>query len=225
MNANAVYVGVILPDGRIDSSYAAPDDVELVPIREVPQEIQEAVEDGCKTPDQLDLYLRCRANGCNRKLAICLAMKSFPGVKSDAIFNEGKFSGESGRIGVQELWRREQAEKVGVSTNGKWYCSGLADFPGDPTAWVGDRGDVLRVARKKNMTVHGYVESQGHESDPGEDLPIAQEIIDREVDSFMEMSPGANREAVADSIYQLRTGQVDNSPLRVEDRDSDHDFD
>lgn len=211
-------VGVILPDGRIDpaGSRFVNDDVELAPI-EPSQEIVEAVEDGMKTPEQLDHYLKCRANDCSRKLAACLATRSFPGVKTDAVFNEGKFSGDTGKIGHEQKWLEEQAKLHGVSTNGKWYCRGLASFPGDPTAWVDGRGDVLRIAAEKNMTVKGYVEHKGHEVDPGGDEVIADDIIENEVDDILDSNPHANAEEVRDAVYQLRTGQVDPNPLLVQD--------
>lgn len=162
-------------------------------------------------------YWKMRKNGQSHNMAEMLATRSFPGVKTDAVFNEGKFSGDTGRIGPQELWRIQQAEAAGVSTTGKWYCSGLAEFPGDPTAWVSDRGDVLRVAREKNMTVHGYVEHQGHEADGGSDVAIADELINDEVNDILESCPGADAEAVREQVYSVRTGAVDTNPLHCQD--------
>ncbi len=102
-------------------------------------------------------YENMRLAGESHNMAEILATRSYPGIKTDAIFNEGKFSGSDGRIDTEQTWLRAQAEAAGVSTAGKWYCRGLASFPGDPTAWVGDRGDVLRIARERGMKVHGYV--------------------------------------------------------------------
>ena len=93
-------------------------------------------------------YENMRLDGQSHNMAEMLATRSFPGVKTDAVVNEGKFSGDRGKVGPHQLWLKQQAEAAGVSTAGKWYCSGLASFPGDPTAWVGDRGDVLRIARE-----------------------------------------------------------------------------
>ena len=146
-------------------------------------------------------------------MAEMLATRSSPGVKSDAVFNEGKFSLETGRIGPQELWRKEQAEAAGVSTAGKWYCSGLDSFPGDPTAWVDSRGDVLRIAEAKNLNVHGYVEHSAYETDGGDDL----DIIEDEVADIIEAHPFAAIDSISDEVYALRTGAVDPNPLRVGD--------
>lgn len=162
-------------------------------------------------------YWRMRHAGQSHNMAEMLATRRFPGVKTDSVFNEGKFSGEAGRCGPQQLWLQQQADAAGVSTNGKWYCSGLARFPGDPKAWVGDRGDVARVAAENNMTVHGYVEQKGREVDPMPDVKLADGIIDSEVNEVLDHCPGADPEAVRDDLTQLRTGAVDPNPLHCTD--------
>jgi hypothetical protein len=201
---------IILPDGRLerDTNGLIPEDVELEPI--------EFPVVSCDLDTQLR-YQQMRLDGQSHKMAEMLATRSFPGVKTDAIFNEGKFSSDSGLVGAEQTWLRAQAERAGVSTNGKWYCRGLASFPGDPTAWVGDRGDVLRIAREKNMTVHGYVEHKGHEVDPGDDIEVAPDLIENEVQDILESHPGANADDVRERVHELRSGKVDINPLRVTD--------
>lgn len=205
-------VGVILPDGRIDpdGKRFVNDDVELV---------QVDLPIVSRNPEAQFRYERMRLSGESHSMAEMLATRSFPGIKTDSIFNEGKFSSDAGKVGPEELWLRQQAESAGVSTTGKWYCRGLASFPGDPTAWVGDRGDVMRVLREKNWTSHGYVEHKGHETDPGCDTPIDPDLIEDEVQDILETNPGARAEDVREQVYALRTGEVDPNPLRVNDYD------
>lgn len=163
-------------------------------------------------------YREMRRNGESHNMAAMLAARKFPGVKTDSVFNEGKFSGQGqGDCDPHHAWNLQQAKNAGVSTNGKWYCSGLASFPGDPTAWVDSRGDVIRIAKEKNMTTHGYVEYQGHETDPGEDVRIADDIIDDEVNDILDSNPGANAEYVREQLVDLRTGRVDPNPLLCRD--------
>jgi len=168
-----------------------------------------------------EAYLLMRLDGQSHSMAEMLATRSFPGVKTDSVFNEGKFSGDSGKVGPEQVWLQEQAKAAGVSTNGKWYCRGLASFPGDPTAWVDSRNDVLRIAREKNLTVQGYVEHKGYQEDPGHDKPIDESIIEAEVDSIAGGHPGVSREDVREQVYALRTGRVDPNPLRVDDAEID----
>lgn len=173
--------------------------------------------DGLKTLPQRQRYREMRVAGESHNMAEMLATRSFPGLRTDAIFNEGRFSSDAGKVGPEQLWLKQQAEAAGVSTNGKWYCRGLASFPGDPTAWVSDRGDVLRVAREKNMNVEGYVEHKAHHVDPGDDISIADDIIESEVREILEACPEANADDVREEVYAVRTGAVDNNPLCVED--------
>lgn len=202
---------VILPDGRLelDLMHFILPGVDLEPI-EFP--IVSA------RPDIQHRYVDLRLAGESHSFAEILATRSFPGIKTDAVFNEGKFSGQStGECRPHGTWLRQQAEAAGVSTSGKWYCSGLASFPGDPTAWVDSRGDVLRIAREKNMTVKGYVEHQGYEVDPGEDIDIAEDIIEDGVQDALRMDPGAKAEEVRDYLTQLRSGAIDPNPLVLSD--------
>ena len=167
-----------------------------------------------------DFYVACRLKGESSRMAEMLATRSFPGLKTDSIFNEGKFSEDRGKIGPEQLWLRQQAEAAGVNISGTWYCKGLASYPGDPTAWVRDRSDVLRIAREKNMTVHGYVEHKGHEVEPMVDVPIADDIIENEVLDILDANPGLKAEDVREKVYELRTGAIDPNPQLV----TDHNF-
>jgi hypothetical protein len=210
---------VILPDGQLEAgvSHLIPEDVPIVTID---HRVAEAIEDGCSLPYQFDHYIRCRNNGCARRLAACLALRSFPSIKTDAIFNEGRFSGSDqfADTPAQGAWLRSQAEAAGVSTAGKYYLSGLADFPGDPTAWVSDRGDVLRVAREKNLRIlDGYVKHEPVEREPMADVEIAPDLIESEVADILDSNPGADAEHVRDHVYALRTGRTDDNPLVVDD--------
>lgn len=170
------------------------------------------------SPPQLLKYRDMRVAGESHNCAEMFATRTFPGVKTDAIFNEGKFSGQStGECAAHGVWLREQARLAGVSTTGKWYCSGLASFPGDPTAWVDSRGDVLRIAEAKNMTTHGYIEHAAYETDPGDDLDIADDIIEDGVADILESNPHAAVDSVRSELRALRTGAVDNNPLLCQD--------
>lgn len=210
---------------HVDAFVLTADHIAGLRLRKVPFRDDERIYFGrthtpVKISDDIEVQIRYStmlSRGESHKMAEMLATRSFPGVKTDAVFNEGKFSGDTGKIGPEQKWLEEQAKLHGISTNGKWYCRGLASFPGDPTAWVDGRGDVLRIAAEKNMTVKGYVEHKGHEVDPGNDEVIADDIIENEVEDILDSNPHANADEVRDAVYQLRTGAVDPNPLLVQD--------
>jgi hypothetical protein len=160
-------------------------------------------------------YAQMRHDGQSHNMALLLATGSFPATRTDVEFNRGRTNGnqfeKTPRYGD---WLRAQAEAAGVSTTGKHYCAGLADFPGDPTAWISNRGDVERVCREKNFTCHGAVEHVGHESEPMADVSVAGDILDAEIEEELERDPGLNREDHRERLVALRSGAIDpNEPL------------
>jgi hypothetical protein len=180
--------------------------------------------DGAEVFDVLGLsmekfrrYRGMRIGGQTHKFALMIASRQFPGVKTDSVFNEGKFSGSGGSgCEAKENHYRTQAEKRGFSTNGKWYCGSLARFPGDPEAFIGSRSDVLAVCKKNNFTIlDGYVDYKGHETPPTPDYEVAPGLIDRETREVMEDCPGSKYEDVYERVHELRTGRIDPNPARV----------
>jgi hypothetical protein len=162
-------------------------------------------------------YRDMRLDGQSHKFALMISSRQFPGVKTDSVFNEGKFSGSGGSgCAAKENYYRTQAEKGGFSTNGKWYCGSLARFPGDPEAFIGSRSDVLAVCKKNNFTIlDGYVDYKGHETPPTPDYEVAPGLIDRETREVMEDCPGSRYEDVYERVHELRTGRIDPNPARV----------
>lgn len=59
----------------------------------------------------------------------------------------------------QAKWMLKEAKAAGISTEGKYYVSGLADKRGhlDGEAWVSDKDDVLRVAKKRKLELKGQI--------------------------------------------------------------------
>lgn len=172
-------------------------------------------------------YWKMRLDGQSHNMAEMLALKKFPGTRTDVEFNKGRCNGNQFEHvpGLGDHYR-SVTEALGGSTTGKFYCAQLADFPGDPTAWVSDRSDVLRVAREKNFSVEGSVEYRAEPTAPRPDVVVDPQLIIDETNDIMEAMPRSNREEVFDSVYQLRTGRCDPNPLLVSDNAlSDPDID
>ncbi len=104
-----------------------------------------------------------------------------PLVKSNTSYFRGAQYGAAQFAGSDPLVRESYlgaARRAGVSTNGKVYMHGLAEYPGDPRAWVDDVGDARR-----------YIESRGWGSpDLGikarndvevPPIPIGEDLVDR----------------------------------------------
>jgi len=162
-------------------------------------------------------YEELRGQGTSHNLAEILATGMFPGTKTDREFWHGRWDSGGGLHPAEYMHHKQIAEEAGVSVTGKFYCRGLADFPGDPTAWVSDRGDVLRVAREKQMKVSGLVEYNPGDRDPMPDAPLAEDIVEAIVEDRLAENPDANVHELRAQVIEHHTGQVDNNPLLVDD--------
>lgn len=107
-------------------------------------------------------YWDCRRNGCEPRLAEMLALQAPPMSNTDREFLEGHCNGSqfAGSPMANDMGNKYAAvaKERGVSIKGKVYLSGLARYPGDPKAWVSDRGDVKRIAEEQNLAIQGSVD-------------------------------------------------------------------
>jgi hypothetical protein len=166
-------------------------------------------------------YERLRVQGQSHNMAEVLATRKFPGFTTDDTFLRGRKTGDQfADCPIVGQYYREVAEAHGVSTAGKVYLRGLAEYPGDPSAWVASKSDVLKVCKERGWRCEGVVEYTPPEAEPSPDVPIAPDLVDREVEEILEERPGANPEAIRDTVTQLRAGDVDDHPLLV----TDHNF-
>jgi hypothetical protein len=112
---------------------------------------------GLAEKDYFAAYVECRNNGCNEKLADMLASQQGPGLLTDATFMEGKWDG-----GITDLKTRLRykgiAEKAGVNAEGRQYVSGLANYPGDPAAWVDGTSEIKAKCEQRGWNCTGAVE-------------------------------------------------------------------
>lgn len=94
---------------------------------------------------------------------------------------------------------RKMAKAAGVVTRGKQYMGGLARFPGDPQAWVGDRGDIKRIAEKENYSVDGIVKRKV-EAGPPPEKGLSEKLVNRYVEQELARNPGRKREHVVAEV-------------------------
>lgn len=168
--------------------------------------------------EAIDHYMLCRHNGCTPRMAAVLALKKFPGVKTDTTFMKGKLTGDASfKTSAEAAWYLAQAEKAGVSTTGKHYYRSMARFPGDPEAWLDSRGDVSRLAEQRGWNVEGAVNYSAPEQAPPPEVDVAPDIVDRETAIALEQCPGERPGDVRERVYNRLSGK-DRSPIgRISD--------
>lgn len=149
-------------------------------------------------------YCECRHEGTGHKLSLMFALQKPPMSNTDREFLEGHCNGNQfeGCPELGELYRREAAA-VGVDVTGKVYLSGLAEYPGDPRAWVSGRADVEAVCQERGWGCKGAVNIKAAElAEAPKSTPIADDIVeDRVLDILEEMPEG---DAAKVDVVELR---------------------
>lgn len=116
-------------------------------------------------------YRKMIRDGQSKRFAVMCALQSPPGTKgTDKAFMEGRLAGQQ----LDQMPDRQakyvvrEAREAGINPSGKVYCSGIADKRAwrDPEAWVDSTADVLRVAKKRNLSVQGIVSHEAVQGPP-----------------------------------------------------------
>lgn len=152
---------------------------------EIPQEVLDLGKDAERT------YLDAIPFG--ERWALMVATRTPPGTRgTDRSFMEGRLNDQW----LDDMPKRQaqriltEARAAGISTAGKQYVGGLADLRAhkDPEAWVDSTADVLRVARKRNLTVEGIVNHKGHQ-EPPKRPPLSERIIREDMRYYKKLHP------------------------------------
>jgi len=155
-----------------------PDEIECAP-----KEIQEH-------------YCRMIRDGQSECWALMCALQQPPGTKgTDRALMQGRYNGNwiDELPAKQAKWLTKEAKAAGISINGKFYMSGLADKRGhlDPDAWIDSVDDIKQVAAKRNLEVTGIVNVKARQEEVKRvDLnpKIARELAKKEMSSHSGLS-------------------------------------
>lgn len=156
-------------------------------------------------PAAVEHYRRMIRAGQSERFAAMCATQTPPGTKgSDRAFMEGRYNNEyMGAMGQRCASRMvREARAAGINTSGKFYMGGLADKRGhcDPEAWVDSVDDVRRVAKARNLEVHGIIDYVPPEQPPPKRVDIDPNIVRENVDAEMKKNPGARRKDVVERV-------------------------
>jgi len=138
-------------------------------------------------------YDECIRNGCSPKLAEMFSTGQAPSPRTDNTFLEGRWNQFEKTPWLGDAYKRV-ADAHGFDVKGKVYLSQLAEFPGDPRAWVSGRGDVQKVCEERGWGCSGSVsvKAQGIDQEPKQ-VAIADDIVQDRVESILEKLPAEDR--------------------------------
>lgn len=156
-------------------------------------------------PEAKKHYERMVADGQTERFAAMCALRQPPGTRgTDRAFMEGRYAQqwlESAPRPQADRMIRE-ARAAGINTTGRFYMGGLADKRGhlDPEAWVDSTGDVLRVAKKRDLEVHGIVDYVPPQKDPPEEVEINPRILREHVRKEMRENPKLRKQDAVEKV-------------------------
>ena len=119
-------------------------------------------------------YENLRAHGQSHSMAEMLAYRQAPGAQTDREFMMGhpsleqQIGDDNDRHYINQVTSNYRAATGHDPNPGHLYVQTLAQYPGDPRAFVADRGEVKRRAEELNVNVSGMVNHKASEpiSDP-----------------------------------------------------------
>ena len=151
-------------------------------------------------------YEQCLRAGTSETLAEMFALGCPPQPSSDTQF----FAGMGDGFGRDEAGRQNalaEAKRAGVDVAGATYLPGLADFPGDPRAWVRTKGEIRQQCEAKGLHADGpnfQVNGQLYATPKPEVAPVAQDIVDEAVEQKIATDPSTRGKKYGDLRAEVR---------------------
>lgn len=150
-------------------------------------------------------YVRMIESGQHPRFAEMCALQCPPGTRgTDRAFMQGRLHGNwmdtMPKKNADAMLR--EAALAGINTSGKFFMGGIADKRGykDPEAWVDSTADVLRVAKKRDLEVHGIVEYVPPQKAPPKEVDINPRILREHVREEMKNNPKLKRGEAVEKV-------------------------
>lgn len=179
------------------------------------REIDLPIEIASANPSAQAHYRQMIRDGQSERFAIMCSLQIAPGAKgTDRAFMEGRMNNQQfdGMPTRQANYVIRDARKAGINISGKHYVAGLADKRRwcDPEAWVSSNDDILKVAKKRQLTVTGSV-NYDPPVQPPKRVKLNERIVKREVARLQKMHPTAK-------VGELRERVIEKHAYKVKGR-------
>lgn len=150
---------------------------------------QTALEEASRLPpEERAVFDEIVRRGNSPQIAlICLSQRAPMMGESDRSFGESRRQHMLRHLGSNQDQLVQQAQRAGVSTDGKYYVGGLGR-PTDPAAWVSTIDDVKRVLKARNLESSGLVKHKAVEMPPSKPVALAPDLVKRETDNEIRRS-------------------------------------
>lgn len=153
-----------------------------------------------------EAYEAMRRDGQSHNIAEMLALQQSPAIQTDATFLAGHCNGNQfEKTPIVGDFYRTEAERAGVNTKGKVYKSSLAEYAGDPKAWVSGRSDIVKVAEERGWGVKGSVNVKlDNTRKPMDDIDVAPDLVHERVFHRAAANPDVMRRPYRDVFEETK---------------------
>ncbi len=140
-------------------------------------------------------YEKMRSEGTSHKLAEMFALQRPPRANDDTTWlaSQSDAIGGANLDGKPEMVQKaytEPAKAAGVNIKGSVYVPGLAEFPGDPNAWVKNLSEVKSKVEKKGWGCDGAVNVKArNDGPPVADIDVAPDLVQSKAEQMIEANP------------------------------------
>lgn len=139
-------------------------------------------------------YVAHRLDGDGHIMADMLAHAKPPKARTDREFLMGHVNGNQFEKspGLGNTYKAI-ADEAGVDITGKVYYGSLAEYPGDPRAWVSGRGDVERICLERGWNCSGAVNVKGARPVENPNIGVADDLVYQRVESQLDKMDDGQR--------------------------------
>lgn len=150
-------------------------------------------------------YEQYRKEGTCHSLAEMFAFRQAPYGNTDCTFLAER---ENGRQFQDTPWLgdkyKRRAEADGVDVTGKVYLGQLAEYPGDPKAWVNSRDDVRRVCEERGWGCEGMVDVKGQQKTFGDGPAVDPALVEEHAIAACESDPALAERAARGGFSEIK---------------------
>jgi hypothetical protein len=108
-----------------------------------------------------------------------LVSQSPPMSDTDREFLEGHVNGSQfAKTPHMGDFYQAEAQAAGVSTTGKVYKASLAEYPGDPRAWIGSREDAKKLVEERGWNAEGAVTVRSPKEGAPPPIDLAPDLVE-----------------------------------------------
>ena len=151
-------------------------------------------------------YEECLKNGCTPRLAEMLAFAQPPRADDDTSFLAVRRPREqfANQPEIGDAYAKH-AKAAGMNITGAIYEPGLAQFPGDPNAWVRDRGEIRKKVEALGMGCEGAVNVKArNDLPPKPTVDIAPDVVLERALDIASANPEAHPKLTEELLHEAK---------------------